>query len=682
MKLAFLKAAGFRGIKGEIDLRFPGGFAVVCGRNGSGKSSVCDAVEYAISGAVQRHGAASEGREDVSHYLWWRGDGQPSSRFVTVGFVAEDGRELSITRTPSGVEGASIEELLDQLCERGTAPTDSARQLCLTSLLRDDDITQLSVDLSESERFSFVKNALGGADFSSFEARVKAAYDSLQRSAGELEGEYQRERERVVLLKTQLSQAATRTLSESDIASAKELIAQSLPGAPTDLPSLLSAARNEIAKLRVQVSSLSRISDALESQRQRLSGLVTPEHERRESELRSAIDRLRERVSSLSQRQSGLSQQVAQKEREAPFYTALAQIQEHGSRLGLLDGRCPLCGSAVTAEHFASHLVGLKSTIDERLRELTQLVSNARTAADELRVARLDLANAEEQLRNFLAEPEAVQQQIGRLMADARLLGIIPGEGEELSAILLSRGIEEHRSLLSKIERAVALLDASGALEQVASAQRDLLQTQQKVSEIAERINKAKEAAGKAKETWDCIRRVSGEIVDDRLAELAPLLAELFLRLRPHVDWRDLSYVLRGDVRKFLRLTVGEDLNPRFMFSSGQRRAVGLAFLLAVHLSRPWCRLRSLVLDDPIQHIDDYRALHLVEVLSAIRQLGHQVICTVEDPALADLLCRRLRSLTDAEGTLVELTYVIGQGVKVGRVRDIRPLQQLIVKSA
>jgi len=44
------------------------------------------------------------------------------------------------------------------------------------------------------------------------------------------------------------------------------------------------------------------------------------------------------------------------------------------------------------------------------------------------------------------------------------------------------------------------------------------------------------------------------------------------------------------------------------------------------------------------QHIDDYRALNLVEVLAAVRRQGRQVIVAVEDSALADLLCRRLRS--------------------------------------
>ena len=146
------------------------------------------------------------------------------------------------------------------------------------------------------------------------------------------------------------------------------------------------------------------------------------------------------------------------------------------------------------------------------------------------------------------------------------------------------------------------------------------------------------------------VRRVSGEIVDKRLAQISPLLNELYQRLRPHADWRTIEYSIRGDVRRFLSLKVGAGLNPQFVFSSGQRRAAGLAFLLSVHLARVWTRWRTLLLDDPAQHIDDFRALHLVEVLAAFRLDGRQIVCTIEDVALADLLCRRLLSTSDQFG--------------------------------
>jgi hypothetical protein len=89
-----------------------------------------------------------------------------------------------------------------------------------------------------------------------------------------------------------------------------------------------------------------------------------------------------------------------------------------------------------------------------------------------------------------------------------------------------------------------------------------------------------------------------------------------------------------------------------------------------------------LVLDDPVQHIDDYRALHFAEVLSSIRQLGHQVICTVQDPSLADLLRRRLRSADLGDGLKIEMVYEPGMGATIKSMQSIEPLPDSILLTA
>jgi len=156
----------------------------------------------------------------------------------------------------------------------------------------------------------------------------------------------------------------------------------------------------------------------------------------------------------------------------------------------------------------------------------------------------------------------------------------------------------------------------------------------------------------------------------------------LYIRLRPHIEWDYLKYHIRGTVRRFLSLKVGENLNPAFMFSTGQMKTAGLAFLLAVCLGQSLSRMKTIMLDDPVQHIDDFRALHLVELLSAIRRSGRQIICSVEDPALADLLCRRLYSKDDEIGSLITLKYTVGEGVDLSEKKEISPLPKRVLLSA
>jgi len=200
--------------------------------------------------------------------------------------------------------------------------------------------------------------------------------------------------------------------------------------------------------------------------------------------------------------------------------------------------------------------------------------------------------------------------------------------------------------------------------------------------EAEQRFSKLRRVDDQIKEALDTVKRFSAEAVEDRLAAIKPLFTELYLRLRPHIDWKTVDYAIRGDLRRFLSLRVDRGLNMKFLFSSGQRRAAGLAFLISVALSRPWCRLKTLVLDDPIQHVDDFRAIHLVETLSAIRSSGIQILCAVEDPNLAELLCRRLRSQFDEPGMLVEMKYVAGSGTQVGEIRMIPPLGIALLAAA
>lgn len=48
------------------------------------------------------------------------------------------------------------------------------------------------------------------------------------------------------------------------------------------------------------------------------------------------------------------------------------------------------------------------------------------------------------------------------------------------------------------------------------------------------------------------------------------------------------------------------------------------------------------MLDDPVQHVDDFRTVHLAELAAQLVAEGRQIVCAVEDAALAELLCRRL----------------------------------------
>jgi chromosome segregation protein len=237
------------------------------------------------------------------------------------------------------------------------------------------------------------------------------------------------------------------------------------------------------------------------------------------------------------------------------------------------------------------------------------------------------------------------------------------------------RVVAEQQRIVS-LERAALILGASTAVERVSRLEQQISRLREQIDGTIGTISDLANAVESARQIDTAAKSLSNEILVEQFETVMPLLKELHQRLRPHTDWTDIDTDFGGRVRGSLNFSVGDGRNPQFLFSSGERRAAGLAFLLAVHLSRPWCRWQSLLLDDPVQHVDDYRALNLVEVLAAIRRSRRQIVVAVEDAALADLLCRRLRSSHTEPGRRYDLAHASDGSAKVDGVLDVLPLAE------
>ena len=73
MRVEYVEMSGFRGFKSKTRLNLPWGFAVFTGRNGVGKSTVFDAMDFALTGSISKYEvrvAKGGGLED--HFGWGR----------------------------------------------------------------------------------------------------------------------------------------------------------------------------------------------------------------------------------------------------------------------------------------------------------------------------------------------------------------------------------------------------------------------------------------------------------------------------------------------------------------------------------------------------------------------------------------------------------------------------------
>lgn len=677
MRLQAIEFEGFRGARRRVRLEIPSGFLVIVGRNGSGKSTVCDAIEFALTGVVRNSGDHKEKGEGIADYVWWRGKGVPESRYVALDLIDNDGQTVTVRRTPNGLEGVSLDEIVKIVCGKSTTVSDPLQQLAQIMMLRDETITKLSVDLKETERFDLVRAALGTDELVRYERRAKELHGVLKKAYSNADDNYKNMRQRVGDLTARLSELRSNSPASDAVRLASEFLRLASESDLTSEAELIKEGEKCLADAMLAIEQLGQLQSQLIEVQEAHLARATADTESPEDR----ADSLKDARMPMETELARMDVELRQISEDSPTTIALAQLHEHGSQLGLQDGSCPLCRTDQSEVHYRQSLEVLRKELDKRNVSAAELMASKREISS--RIAKVK--SEEAGLSTVLEARKQSRQRAERAWLNAKEIAdkhsLEIGSPEEVQADAILKRLTELRTHSSDLAKHLATLGASVSRNQIGALEDEITGAKKELVAAERTLQKAEQSQSSAKAAYDVIRRMKGELIDERLAELQPLLLDLYQRLRPHIDWQEMRCMLRGDVQKMLRFEIGDGINPGFVFSSGQRRAAGLGFLLSLHLSAEWFRLKTLILDDPVQHIDDYRALHLIEVLSAVRKTGRQVVCAVEDIALAQLLARRLRSTDSSTGAIASMAYSSSSGVTVVSAERVRPFESGLLVS-
>jgi chromosome segregation ATPase len=682
MKLSSVTIAGFRGIRTRIDVPFGSGFTVICGRNGTGKSTICDAVEFAIRGGISKQEDKKESGESIRDYLWWRGKTKVEKQYVQLVVASGPQRQnIDLLRTPDILTWIELDDkIIDLVCDRSTMPPHALSKLCATSIIRDEDIARLSMDLSETQRFAYVREALAGEESTSIHDRLSKALAALDAQIAKLAVELETADREIAEQLARSAELRGKIADAQSLGDAEATLRRLLLMQREALSEVLFAGERRVAIDRQQLAEVESIVADLKGLRARLPGAHLHEVQAQLNELGTSISSSEDRRKHLEERLAALNVDLERAEAQGPYYAALAELLQAGTRLGLINEACPLCGTRITEAHLREHIANGTKQLDEIGKKAADLSVQRNALQRELDALKLELARKRgdsaartEALRLWEANKALIEKKAAALGLQFDVTGNATDE-------YLLQEIAKRRDLVDRLEKLLATVKSRDLSREIEAIDADVVRRKAARTERDKAVFLLRSASTKGWQAEADIRRETNRLIDEQLALLSPLTRELYSRLRPHVVWRDLNFYVRGELRKFLGMRVGDDLNPAFMFSSGQRRAAGMAFLLSLYLARSWCHLRTIVLDDPVQHIDDYRALHMAELLAAFCRSGHQVICTVEDPALADLLCRRLRSDEGLTGVRIDMEYSAEDGVRIGSIREqVPPPRQVLL---
>ena len=676
MKIKSVEISGFRGFSDTHPISFGSNFTIITGRNGSGKSSICDAIEFALTGDIQRFkDITPKTRKDEAHsYLWWKGDCEPKKREVCVKLSNKD-VTLEVRRNHRGqLVGLTDPDLFRSLVvdsDQDKISPNTLDRIVRSSFIRDEMISELSLDLGDRDRFNFVSEIMGFYDLSPYIQTLEKAHQSVKKRLVSEKVRLEYADTQIFNIRTNLSNKSLQSIP-AVIRSTLTTIQQMLSLTDTAANAIIiSEARRTLFELDTTLSQI----DSIKSDISILEpGIARIEDDKNELiSLNQTLQSIKDEISEItSQLPEGSSP-----DNELRLYIELATT---GKELGLTkDGCCPLCGNESTESQYAQHI----DEIESRARLLESKIAHRnrlRTEFHRLGVRKAQLTISIEGITSKELSLRETWNGYENNIGESLQKLVIPRRTKPIDSFknltdrvfeIESFGVDLKTRLEAEIETVKDFtfpesINQNEALINKIQQDRNLKEIS--VSEYGKLENELLEAKRSA-------QRLAGRFLDDRLVDLDPLLAELYTRLKPHSLWSKIRADIRGDVRRSLSLTVeSEDrsVNPGFVFSSGERRAAGLAFLTSLALSNPWTQLNTVIFDDPVQHIDDYRALHLVETLAAICKTGKQIICTVEDPALAKLMNRRIVSSYSADGYLVEMT-MDKTGVRVARNAQILP---------
>lgn len=341
---------------------------------------------------------------------------------------------------------------------------------------------------------------------------------------------------------------------------------------------------------------------------------------------------------------------VAELEAKAPADRAAAFRE----RLESIAAVPPLLSSARAAlEQLADPIEGLR------------LQAQAHTARKEWRATHGDVMRA---ARGVLT---AIDPDADPIPLTSDALTSVRLQAEERLQTLSARVTQLDRVVaLAKVLKANAT-DAERARRRASETADDA----RRLSEAVERVNDlVTEAKRLRKAAADTTRSLIKRTFDDHLNDLVDDLYTRLVRderFRPRITAKGQIGNLTAAVKAFAEGAEAAD-NIASLVSSANLNTAALSLFLALHLAEP-SRPQVLVLDDPVQSMDDVHATNLAALFRSLAyhpQTPRQLVLAVHDRALFDYLALELGPTKEGDA-LIEVEVIREAPNKVA-VRDTR----------
>ncbi|MEO9237364.1 MAG: AAA family ATPase [Jatrophihabitantaceae bacterium] len=662
-----LRAEAFRGFADSVDIDLNASVIIVHGPNGLGKTSLFDALQWVLVGELARLREARMRQSDEYIVNAYR----PGQEAVVDVQLRLNGQQVRLVRRGNHsrsiltwisaeagtLTGQEAEDLLARMFSGGT-DLDLATSLNACGLLQQDATRDVLLS-KPRDRYDTFSKILGLGELADIQQWARNNADAANTDFKNAEGQVAAAELETVQAEQRLS-ALRRTAAERPVLADVTARLHALV-ASSGFPHAVSLeSRDEAAVATAAASTVAREAASLADDIRRLMAESASLGQADPVDTEAASARRIVATSSLEVVGIELAQARTELDRLQAAQESLATMAS--AVLPHVDGpSCPVCGQGVDEDDLRDRLRQLEeglSTVDTQVRVAnlaralaaaeSELVLAANAEREGIAIAltrqrlQLDLERARERIAALLSPPalfglsrqlDITEEASGRLDALADAASRVAAMGRELISAWDATATADETRAVSALAAATAQTDASLVRR--------------------EGLAIAKSAAANLHEATRSARL---EVVRREFARLGPLAQDIYSRLDPHPTFRDIDLV--SEMYRSVGTTIAQvrdpvsdvAADPMLIFSSAQSNIAAISYLMALNLAAS-VGAPVLLLDDPLQAMDDVNVLGFADLCRHVRR-QRQLFVSTHEKRFAVLLERKLAPRHPSDRTI------------------------------
>ncbi len=669
----------FRGFNSATTIPLNASAVVISGANGRGKTSLFDAIQWLVLGRIERLEELRYRKEEhiVNRYA------PPGSKAKVVGTIQVDSSSETVTVSRTGDGGSSLLEIQEngtnimgeeaetwlqtKLAKFDIDREAFTREFLSAGLLQQDVVRQFLL-ASPAERHKILARMLGVSVVNEFIAKLDESIKEFRAWIIELKKDVDKSRDSVNQLELQIKETVTRIEAAPALIEASEALYNK--GRELELSFLVEGHQETQEEMKTE-SLLIRLKGYSQSL-QNLVELVDITHLHFQKKPSEALEQLLKRSSELeADIESKKVSLEINKDTEKNLINKMRETKAKMDNLhqlaalaiSFITDHCPVCEQEINSEHVKKHLEEIVADqselldMEKTLKEINNNVNEKENDIDKLKeafnAAVSDINTAEQwQIRS-----QTLYGEIENLAKNLNSVGYTVPLGDintfASGLPMFKSWAQLNLARLSDLEiEAGKLRNAQSVTIDHTKLERmklDLDQLKSQHNEKNDTLDKANRISTERRFVVQIAREKEVEVVDEIFNELQPVVQDLFSRLAPHPTFRTLSIVHELYYGKGTSVPIaidslsGIEVNPSIVFSSAQANVAAICYFLALAFSSSTTDFGFVLLDDPLQSMDDVNILGLSDLCRFLRR-EKQLIVATHDYRLSNLLLRKLTS--------------------------------------